>query len=134
MKKGFFCGVFDLFHFGHILALRECRAHCDHLTVAVNRAENIDRKINPNKKPPLFPFEHRFEILKECRLIDTVVSYNSEDELKDLLKAGHYDIRFLGADYQGKNITGPELTGEVHFLDRSHGLSTTGFKDKLAGK
>ena len=48
MRVGFACGVFDLFHAGHVLMLRECREHCDHLIVAVNRADSFSSVINPN--------------------------------------------------------------------------------------
>ena len=134
MKKGFICGVFDLFHYGHLLAFKECRQYCNYLVVAVNKAENINPLINPNKQPPIFPIFQRVELLKECRLVDEVLVYNSEDELLDLLKKGNYDIRFLGDDYKDKLITGKELTNEIHYLDRSHGLSSSGFKLKLAKK
>ena len=40
MKVGFACGVFDLFHAGHVLMLQECKKNCDYLIVAINRAEN----------------------------------------------------------------------------------------------
>src|SRR4051812_27956058 len=110
MKKGFICGVFDLFHYGHLLAFRQCRQHCDHLTVAINVADNIDPNINPGKSRPIFPVEHRVELLKECRLIDNVLVYNSETELQKLLAEGRYDVRFLGDDYKGRNITGGDLT------------------------
>lgn len=131
MKKGFICGVFDLFHYGHILALRDCKKQCDHLTVAVNKADNIDQKINPGKKPPIFPIDQRVELLKECRLVDEVFVYNSENELQELLKQGKFAVRFLGDDYKDKPITGRELTEEIIFLDRSHGLSSSTFKEKL---
>ena len=128
MKRGFICGVFDLFHYGHLLAFRECMSQCDHLTVAVNKAENIDPKINPGKTPPVFPVEQRVELLKACRLVDDVLVYNSEEELMELLKKGNYDVRFLGDDYKDKAITGRELTRDIYFLDRSHGLSSSSFK------
>lgn len=134
MKKGFICGVFDLFHYGHILGFRECRQYCGHLTVAVNKAENIDPVINPGKRAPIFPLEHRVELLKECRLVDEVLVYNSEAELTALLEKGNYDIRFLGDDYKGKPVTGKALTKEIVYLDRSHGLSSSGFKTKLENR
>lgn len=134
MRKGFICGVFDLFHYGHILALKECREHCEHLTVAVNRAENIDSSINPGKSKPVFPAEHRKEILRECRLVDEVLEYNSEEELLRILELGKFDVRFLGADYKGKGITGAGLSKEIVYLDRSHGLSTSLFKKILADR
>lgn len=131
MKRGFICGVFDLFHYGHILGFRECKRHCGYLTVAVNKAENIDPEINPGKKQPIFSLEQRVELLKECRLVDEVLIYNSEEELIALLKKSKYDIRFLGDDYRGKSITGADLTDEIVYLDRSHGFSSTLFRNKL---
>jgi glycerol-3-phosphate cytidylyltransferase len=131
MKTGFLCGVFDLLHYGHILAFRECKKYCDHLTVAVNKAENIDFKINPGKRPPVFPIEHRVELLKECKLVDEVLVYNSEQELTELLQAGKYTVRFLGDDYRGREITARELTEKIHYLNRDHGFSSSSFKDKL---
>jgi glycerol-3-phosphate cytidylyltransferase len=131
MKKGFICGVFDLFHYGHILGFRECRTQCDHLTVAVNKAENIDPLINPGKMPPVFPLEHRVELLRECRLVDEVLVYNSEEELMELLRKQKYDVRFLGDDYKDKPVTGKDLTADLFFLDRSHGLSSSAFKKLL---
>lgn len=47
MKIGFACGVFDLFHAGHVLMLKECKEYCDYLIVALNKAENISAKVNP---------------------------------------------------------------------------------------
>ena len=59
MKVGFACGVFDIFHAGHVLMLKECKANCDYLIVAVNRAENISNEINPAKRKPVFSIEER---------------------------------------------------------------------------
>ncbi len=49
MKIGFTCGVFDLFHAGHVVMLKECRDNCDYLIVALNRAEHFSVEINPGK-------------------------------------------------------------------------------------
>lgn len=134
MKTGFACGVFDLFHAGHVLMLRECKQHCDYLLVAVNAAENIDRSINPGKQEPVYSLAERKLLLESCRYVDEVVVYNSEAELLELLLSRKIDIRFLGEDYRNKPITGAELNIPIHYTDRSHGLSTTHFRNKIAGK
>jgi glycerol-3-phosphate cytidylyltransferase len=131
MKIGFACGVFDLFHAGHVLMLQECKANCDYLIVALNRAENISEKINPGKQKPIFSIEERVLIMKACRFVDEVITYNTEDELLDILKTKNINIRFLGEDYRGKAITGSELNMELYYTDRSHGLSTSLYKSKL---
>jgi glycerol-3-phosphate cytidylyltransferase len=126
MKIGFACGVFDLFHPGHVLMLKECRQTCDYLIVAVNRAENISNEINPGKRQPVFSIEERKMIVSSIRYVDEVLEYNSEQELYEIMKARHIDIRYLGDDYKGKTITGSDLNIPVHYIDRSHGYSTTG--------
>jgi glycerol-3-phosphate cytidylyltransferase len=131
MKTGFACGVFDLFHAGHVLMLQECKQHCDYLIVALNTAENIDPLINPGKLKPVYSLEERVMIMKVCRYVDEVMTYSSEEELLNILRSGRIDIRFLGEDYRGKSITGGDLNIPIHFTDRSHGLSSTKFRARI---
>jgi glycerol-3-phosphate cytidylyltransferase len=134
MKTGFTCGVFDLFHAGHVLMLQECKANCDHLIVALNSADNIDPVINPGKKPPVYTLEQRVIIMKACRYVDEVLTYNNEEELLALMKSRPINVRFLGEDYKGKAITGAELGHEIYYTDRSHGMSTSDFRKKITGQ
>jgi glycerol-3-phosphate cytidylyltransferase len=131
MKIGFACGVFDLFHAGHVMMLKECKEHCDYLIVALNKAENIDYSVNPGKQPPIYSFEERKLIIESCKYVDEVMEYNSEEELIDILKSKKIDIRFLGEDYKGKKITGEGLVPEIYYTNRSHGLSSTAIKQKI---
>lgn len=131
MKKGFVCGVFDLFHLGHVLMLEECKSQCDWLIIALNKSENIDPSINPNKMKPLFSLDERVAIMKACKYIDEVITYSSESELYELMKENKLSIRFLGDDYKGKKITGSDLNIPIHYCDRSHGLSTSKYKTEL---
>jgi len=131
MKIGFACGVFDIFHAGHVLMLRECRENCDYLIVAVNGGGNISEEINPGKRRPVFPVNERKIVIGSCRYVDEVMEYNSEDELYEILRSKKIDIRFLGDDYKGKRITGSDLDITVHFIDRSHGFSSTGVYERI---
>lgn len=130
-KIGFACGIFDLFHAGHVLMLQECKQHCDYLIVALNRAENISKKINPKKNKPVFGIEERKLILESCRYVDEVLVYSSENELLEIMQNKKIDIRFLGEDYQGKPITGEHLKIPIHYIDRSHGFSTSKIRKKI---
>ena len=134
MKVGFACGVFDLFHAGHVLMLQECKEHCDYLIVALNKAENINPTINPDKKPPLFNISERKLIMSSCKYVDEVLEYNSEEELLDILKTKKIDVRFLGEDYKGRQITGGDLNIAIYYTNRGHGLSTNYYKNKLINK
>ncbi len=131
MKIGFACGVFDLFHAGHVLMLEECRANCDYLIVALNTAENISPEINPGKNKPVYTIEERVKIMQSVRLVDEVLTYSSEEELLEILKTKNISIRFLGDDYRGRPITGSDLPMEIYYTDRSHGLSTSGYLARI---
>jgi glycerol-3-phosphate cytidylyltransferase len=130
-KIGFACGVFDLFHLGHVLMLEECKQNCDFLVIALNKAENFSSVINPDKKKPIFNFEERKRIMESCKHVDLVISYTSETELLSLLTTLGINIRFLGDDYRGKPITGKDLDIEIYYTDRSHGLSTKMYREKI---
>jgi glycerol-3-phosphate cytidylyltransferase len=134
MRKGFACGVFDLFHPGHVLMLRECKENCDYLTVAVNTAENFDERINPGKRKPFFSAEERKMVLEATRYVDEVVFYTTEEELTHIMESGGFHVRFLGDDYKGKPITARHAISELHYLDRSHGYSTTGILDRILNR
>ncbi|MES2285128.1 MAG: adenylyltransferase/cytidyltransferase family protein [Bacteroidota bacterium] len=132
MKIGFACGMFDLFHVGHVRMLKECKEHCNYLIIALNKAENINYSINPNKNKPVFSLEERVEIISACKYVDEVITYNSEEELLGILKTKNIHIRFLGEDYKGKIITGSELNIEIHYTNRSHGYSTSALIKKIS--
>ncbi|HEY6160936.1 MAG TPA: adenylyltransferase/cytidyltransferase family protein [Bacteroidia bacterium] len=131
MKRGFACGVFDLFHAGHVLMLKECKAHCDYLIVALNSAIAFSGNVNPGKQLPVYSLAERKLIMESCRYVDEVRVYNSEDELLGLLKDLDVSVRFLGEDYRGKPITGAELGIPIHYTDRSHGLSTSVIRKRI---
>jgi glycerol-3-phosphate cytidylyltransferase len=131
MKVGFACGVFDLYHAGHVLMLKECKSHCDYLIIGLNSAVNFDTEINPNKNGPVYNLEHRKMILESCRYIDKVIIYNNETELEQILNTEKIDIRFLGDDYKGRPITAEGAVKEIYYTDRSHGLSTSLYRKMI---
>lgn len=131
MIRGFTCGVFDLYHPGHVLMLEACKKHCDHLTIAINRADAFDETINPGKRAPFFTAEERMMVMKSIRYVDEVLFYNGEDELTKLMRSGNFDLRFLGDDYLGKPVTAPDAIPNIVYIDRSHGYSTTGILNRI---
>lgn len=131
MKIGFACGVFDLFHAGHVLMLEECKKHCDYLIVAVNEAIDYSELINPGKRAPVYSLEERRLILENSKYVDKVVTYKNEEDLFKILSTSSIDIRFLGEDYKNKPITGAELNIEIKYTNRDHGISTTQILERI---
>lgn len=134
MKIGFACGVFDLYHAGHVLMFKECKKHCDYLIVAVNDASNINQIINKNKNTPIFSIDDREFLLRSCKYIDKVIRYSSEEELKKLIDQEKISIRFLGTDYIAKPITEGSKVIEIKYINRDHGKSTSSYIKQIIKK
>jgi glycerol-3-phosphate cytidylyltransferase len=123
MIVGFIAGAFDVIHPGYIRMFEEAKQNCDYLVVGLHRDPETNGKFKP-----ILSAEDRFAILNSIWYIDIITLYSGEDELLSILKNSKIDIRFLGEDYRDKSYTGKELNIPVHYLDRSHGWSTTKFK------
>lgn len=122
MIRGFIAGAFDVIHPGYINMFEEAKKHCDHLTIGLHENPEANGKLKP-----ILSTQDRVYILSNLQQVDDVLLYENESGLIDLLTSCRFDLRFLGADYVGRPITGDELA-PVHYLDRSHGWSTTKFK------
>jgi len=129
MKKGVLAGNFDVMHPGYIKMFKEAKKECDCLIVLLHTDPSIER---PEKLRPILSPASRKEMLESIRYIDDVISYTYEESLYDLLKVGEFDIRFLGDDYKDKPFTGDDLKIPIHYINRSHGWSTTKFKQQIA--
>ena len=128
MRVGFTCGAFDLLHAGHVLMLEEAREACDYLIVGVQSDPSIDR---PEKNSPIQSHEERIIQVRGIKFVDEVVTYNTEDDLIQLLQKISPDVRILGADHKGKKFTGWQLPIAVFFNTRDHGYSTSELRARI---
>ena len=129
MIKGVVAGNFDVIHPGYIFMLNECQKHCDILLLLLHDDPSIER---PGKIKPILSLEERDMVLSSLKQIDQIITYQTESDLYKILKKTKIDIRFLGDDYKDKPFTGDDLEIPIHYLDRSHGWSTTKFKKLIA--
>lgn len=132
MKKrivGVIAGNFDVIHPGYIEMFTECVRNCDDLIVFLQEDPTVER---PEKCKPILNVDDRIKILMSLRQINQVMVYNLESELYNLLNKIKPDVRFLGEDYIGRRFTGDDMGIPIVYLDRSHGWSTTKFKNLIA--
>lgn len=129
MKTGFTCGVFDLVHAGHILALKEAKEHCDWLIVGL---EADPTTYKPHKNKPIQSVEERKIQLLGCKYVDEVIVYYSAEELIDCMVQNkqRIHIRLVGADWEGKDFIGKEIF-PVIFTSRDHGWSSTELRQRI---
>ena len=128
MKTGFTCSTFDLFHAGHIIMLEEAKKQCDYLIVGLQTDPTVDR---PYKNKPVQSVFERYIQLKACRLVDEIVVYATEKELRDILLSYPIDVRILGEEYINKEFTGEDLNIECYFNKRKHSFSTTELRQRV---
>tara|TARA_R100000152_G_C6628529_1_gene76876 strand:- start:55 stop:531 length:477 start_codon:yes stop_codon:yes gene_type:complete len=126
---GFTAGNFDLLHPGYINCFKDAKQHCDKFIVFLQIDPSLHRK---SKYKPVVPVYDRYKALMSIKYIDDVYTYQTEEELYELIKFFKPDIRILGEDYIGvTDFTGHDLPPKIIYTTRSHGWSTTKLKDLI---
>ena len=128
-NTGVIAGNFDVIHPGYIHVFNKCKEFCTELIILLHEDPSVER---PEKLKPILNLDERMIILSSLKQIDQIITYKTESELYEILINEKIDIRFLGDDYRDKSFTGDDLDIPIHFLDRSHGWSTTKFKKLIA--
>jgi glycerol-3-phosphate cytidylyltransferase len=122
------CGAFDLLHPGHILMLADAADQCDHLVVGLHIDPSIER---PEKSKPIQTIDERMMILKAVRFVDTIVPYATEADLSTILYQLRPDVRILGSDWRGKEITAPDAAKRIHWHERKHNWSSSEMRRRV---
>ena len=100
MKKGrnaiigYTCGVYDLFHIGHLNLLKNAKGMCDKLVVGVS----VDELVEYKHKHSVIPFSERIEIVRNIKFVDAAIPQEDLDKYKMWEKL-HFDILFVGDDW-----------------------------------
>lgn len=133
MRVGFTCSTFDLLHAGHIVMLKDAKAQCDHLIVALQTDPTIDRPDTKNK--PIQSIVERYIQLEAVKYVDEIIVYQTEKDLEDLLLILPINVRILGEEYEHKDFTGKQICHkrgiEVYFNKREHSFSTTELRQRI---
>ncbi len=125
-------GCFDILHTGHLdlLEYAKCIGDC-HNTLIVGI--DTDRRVKELKgdKRPLNAQEDRKRFLKALEIVDDVYVFDTDDELRKLVKHNDIDFMVVGDQYRNKEVIGHENSkyGVLYYTvdDRS----TTNIIDKI---
>lgn len=133
LRVGFANGCFDLIHPGHVHLLREARARCDRLVVALNTDASVRRLKGPTR--PLQNEMARATVMASLAPVDLVVLFD-EDTPLELIRALRPDVLVKGADYSIEQVVGAELVqgwgGTILLVELRAGHSTTGTIRRMA--
>jgi cytidyltransferase-like protein len=127
-------GVFDLFHIGHIEAIRQCAKLGNYVILGVTG----DADAAGYKRPPIICQEERVSVLKFCRFVDKVicpcpmvvdVSFMDKYGI-DLVVHGFANAQ--DAQKQAEFFAVPMQLGKFQVIPYYAGQSTTAIMEKVA--
>ncbi|MEP9363750.1 adenylyltransferase/cytidyltransferase family protein [Nocardioides sp. CN2-186] len=93
---GYVPGVFDLFHVGHLNALRQAREHCDVLVAGVV-SDDVCEAVKGVR--PFVPLEERIAIVDAIGIVDATYAEHTTDKLDAWEEVG-FRLLFKGDDWR----------------------------------
>ena len=136
-KVGYTCGVFDLFHIGHLNLLERCKSMCDYLIVAVCDDDYVR---NVKGKIPIYKEADRVRLLQALKCVDKAVLVNTQltNDKMVALDEFHFDVLFSGDDWKGSQryaITEAQFAKvgvSIEYLPYTKGISTSEIKQMIS--
>ena len=116
-------GCFDVLHMGHIELLRYAKLLGHTLIVGTDSDQRI--KSNKGFSRPINNLALRVRFLEAIRYVDTVVSFDTDEQLNELIRFYNADTMVVGEEYKGRRIVGGECVKNIIFYPKQYGLSTT---------
>ena len=102
--------------------------------MALQYDPTIDRPDTKNK--PVQSIYERWTQVTACKYVDEVIFYATEEDLLNILKTIHIDIRFLGDEYKTKDFTGKQWCIsnriELYYHKRQHNYSSSELRKRVA--
>jgi rfaE bifunctional protein nucleotidyltransferase chain/domain len=112
-------GCFDIIHTGHIDLLNYAKMFNPQLSlfpmplivhhklyVGLDSDERVKRL--KGDKRPINDINTRLTIMRNLRMVDEVFIFDSDDELRDLIKHLAIDYMIVGDQYRNKEVIGSE--------------------------
>ena len=115
-------GTFDILHIGHIRLLNFAKSFGS-IRVGLDADERVREKKGIQR--PFNKLEYRMEFISSIAGVDSVVSFGTDDELRNCIKEYEPDVMIIGGEYKYKEIIGLEYVPHIEFFDKIEGISTT---------
>jgi D-beta-D-heptose 7-phosphate kinase/D-beta-D-heptose 1-phosphate adenosyltransferase len=117
-------GTFDIIHLGHLKLLEHARSLPNSYVLVLTDSDSRIKKLKGKDRPINTEYE-RCSLLFALKYVDRVETFDTDQELIDLIKGFEPDVMIKGSDYQGQPIIGAEYCKEIKFYDRLGNYSTT---------
>jgi D-beta-D-heptose 7-phosphate kinase/D-beta-D-heptose 1-phosphate adenosyltransferase len=115
-------GTFDILHIGHIRLINFAKSFGS-IRVGLDTDDRVREKKGIQR--PFNKLEYRMEFISAINGIDSVVSFGTDEELRNCIKEYEPDIMVIGGEYKYKEIIGLEYVPKIEFFDKVEDISTT---------
>ena len=112
----------DVLHRGHIELLQFANTK-GKVRVGIDYDERV-KKLKGEERPVNKWIDRKF-LLKSISYVDSVVGFDSDEELENQIKNYNPDIMIVGSDYKNKRVIGSQYVKELLFFDRIEEYSST---------
>ena len=126
-------GTFDFIHLGHLRLLQYARSFPKSYVLVLTDSDRRVRELKGENRPINTEYE-RCSMLFALKCVDRVETFDTDQELIDLIKGFEPDVMVKGSDYQGQPIIGAEYCKEIKFYDRFKNYSTTNKIQDIANR
>ena len=117
-------GTFDILHRGHLELLNYAKRQGNFLLVAIDTDRRV-KELKGNDRPINNQEDRKFH-LANLKAVDTVMFFDSKDQLIDIMKEYKPDIYVKGSDWKkDKPSTAEQYCNQVIYYDRVGDYSTT---------
>ncbi len=137
-KIGYTCGVYDLFHVGHLNLFERCKKACDYLIVGVCDDEYV-RQVK--SKEPVINEKDRTRIVGALKVVDEAHIIDTKTTIDKMLALNkfNYNVLFVGDDWKGtprfieteKQFKENGIDVEIVFLPYTKEVSTSKLREEL---
>ena len=115
-------GTFDVLHIGHVRLL-EYASSLGSLRIGIDSDKRVKELKGEDR--PFNTLQDRIEMLLSLKYVNDVKSFDSREEMINLIKAWEPDYMIVGSDYKNKPVIGSEFTKNLLFFDRLEKHSTS---------
>jgi len=130
MRLGLSASAFDPFpHPGVQWAWRQALdlGLCDAILAVLHLDPSVDR---PEKRRPAISAKDRELMLRNCRHVEAVLTYQTEAELEQIAMIHKPAVIIVGEDHRGDHVTGHEYA-PVFYANRRLDWSSTAFANRI---
>ena len=120
----------DLYHYGHVRFLKQCREAYPDAVLLVG--VHSDKTIEGYKRKPIMKMAERIEVVESCKYVDRVIEDAPIIISAEFMEKHQLDmVCYAGEATVSENHAEPKRQGKFRLLNRTEGISTTEIIDRL---